>query len=310
MNKGKVVLLLLSLALVLAAAAGCGGGDSGGKTVSILTPYQSSVTTNQMIDVLKEKAAEKGWKTEVIDTKGDIGQMASRMEDVITRKTDAIVIVSTDPNQLEAQIALAAEKGIPVFGCDAGYIEGMAMNATSDNAEMARMMTEYLFEQIGGEGNVLAMTHRPHPGVVKRSIQLDEMIADYPGITIINELHVDVPGPIENARKQMESVLLANKEPGSIKAIWAAWDEPAIGAAQAIENAGRSGEIIVAGIDGNSQAVEMIKEGSPIIATVEQNFTGMAEIVISQIEKVFGGGQVEATEMYAPARLITKDNAE
>lgn len=308
--KRKSLLLLALVMMVSLILAGCGGKDGdGAKTVSILTPYQSSVTTNQMIEVLKSKAEEKGWKTEVIDTKGDIGQMASRMEDVITRKTDAIVIVSTDPNQLEAQIALAAENGIPVFGCDSGYIEGMAMNATSDNAEMARMMTEYLFEQIGGEGSVLAMTHRPHPGVLKRSVQLDEMLADYPGITIINELHVDVPGPIENARQQMESVLLANKEPGSIKAVWAAWDEPAIGAAQAIENAGRD-EIVVAGIDGNSQAVEMIKEGSAIVATVEQNFSGMAEIVISQIEKVFGGSQADATEMYAPAKLITKDNVQ
>lgn len=305
----KTIATLISLLLMLIVAAGCGGGGSDEKTVSILTPYQSSVTTNQMIEVLRQKAEEKGWKTEVIDAKGDIGQMASRMEDVITRKTDAIVIVSTDPNQLEAQIALAAEKGIPVFGCDSGYIDGMAMNATSDNAEMARMMTEYLFEQIGGEGDVLVMTHRPHPGVLKRSLKLDQMLADYPGITIINELHVDVPGPIENARKQMESVLLARKEPGSIKAVWAAWDEPAIGAAQAIMNAGRD-EIIVAGIDGNSQAVDMIREGSPIVATVEQNFTGMAEIVIEQIGKVFGGGQVDATEMYAPARLITKDGAE
>lgn len=306
----RFALFTLSLAVVLSILAGCGKESGGGqKTVSILTPYQSSVTTNQMIEVLKSQAEAKGWKTEVIDTKGDIGQMASRMEDVITRKTDAIVIVSTDPGQLEAQIALAAEKGIPVFGCDSGYIEGMAMNATSDNAEMARMMTEYLFEQIGGEGQVLALTHRPHPGVLKRSVKLDEMLADYPGITIINELHVDVPGPIENARKQVESVLLANKEPGSIKAVWAAWDEPAIGAAQAIENAGRN-EIVVAGIDGNSQAVEMIKEGSPIVATVEQNFTGMAELVIGQIEKVFAGNPVDASEMYAPARLITKDNVQ
>ena len=41
--------------------------------------------------------------------------------------------------------------------------------------------------------------------------------------------------------------------------------EPAIGAAQAIEAAGRD-EIVVAGIDGNSQAVEMIEKGSVIKA--------------------------------------------
>jgi hypothetical protein len=40
--------------------------------------------------------------------------------------------------------------------------------------------------------------------------------------------------------------------------VWAAWDEPAIGATQAIQAAGRN-EIVVTGIDGTSQASDMIK---------------------------------------------------
>ena len=114
------------------------------------------------------------------------------------------------------------------------------------------------------------------------------MLKDYPDINVITEQEVKVPGPIESSRQQMENLLLSNKEEGAITAIWAGWDEPAIGAAQAIEAAGRE-KIIVAGIDGNSQAVEMIEKGSSIKATVKQNFEGMAEIVIEQMEKAFNG---------------------
>ena len=60
----------------------------------------------------------------------------------------------------------------------------------------------------------------------------------------------------------------------------------------------------MAGIDGNSQAVEMIEKGSVIKATVKQNFEGMADIVIEQMEKAFNGEKVDDTEMYAPAELI------
>lgn len=85
-----------------------------------------------------------------------------------------------------------------------------------------------------------------------------------------------MPGPIENARQSMESLLLSNPDKDSIKAVWAAWDEPAIGVSQAIQAAGRD-EIIVGGVDGNSIAIEMIKEGTPLKVTIAQNFEKMAE---------------------------------
>jgi ribose transport system substrate-binding protein len=304
----KVFVILIALSLMLGLTA-CGGTDKGTKKVAIMTPYLSSVTTNQMVDLLKKQATAKGWEPTVVDTKGDVGQLVSRMEDVIARNVDAIVLVSTDPNQVKAQIQSAKAKNIPVFGCDAGYIEGMAMNATSDNKAMSKMITEYLFQQLGDQPiNLVVLTHRPHPGVLKRTQQFDELRKQNPNIKKVIEQHVDVPGPIENARKQMENILLANKKEGSITAVWAGWDEPAIGATQALQAVGRK-DVIVTGIDGNSQAVDLIKQGSPLVATVKQNFTGMAEIVIKQLELVFQDKNVEGTELYAPATLITKENA-
>lgn len=303
--------MMLFMLLVVVSACSSGDKEADGdaadkKEITVMTPYLSSVTTKQMVDEIEANAEDKGWKANVVDTEGDAGELASRMEDVILAGTDAIVLVSTDPNQVETQIQQADEADIPVFGSDSGYIDGMTLNATSDNVEMSKMMTEYLFEQMGGKGNLIVLTHRPHPGVLKRTEMLDEILADYPDINVMTEQEVEVPGPIESARQQMENLLLANKADDAITAVWAGWDEPAIGAAQAIEAEGREG-IIVTGIDGNSQALEMIEEGSAIQATVEQNFTGMADIVIEQMEKVFNGEEPDDTELYAPAELITVD---
>ncbi|MEF2246657.1 MULTISPECIES: sugar ABC transporter substrate-binding protein [unclassified Paenibacillus] len=302
----KYATLLMIVALVVGLLSACGSkSENGTKTVSIITPYLSSVTTNQMVESLKKLASDKSWKTNVIDTAGDISQMASRLEDAITSKVDAIVIVSSDPSQLTSQIQDAKSKNIPVFGVDSGYVDGMAMNATSDNAQMSQLITDYLLGEMGNKGNLVVLTHRPHPGVLARTEKLDQILAENKDIKLVTEQQVDVPGPIENARKQMENILLSNSAPGAVTAVWAGWDEAAIGAAQAIEEAGRS-DIIVTGIDGNSQAIEMIDRNSPLKATVEQNFIGMTEIVVKQIERVFNGEQVEATEMYAPASLIKK----
>ena len=108
----------------------------------------------------------------------------------------------------------------------------------------------------------------------------------------------------------MQSILLANPNPGDITAVWAAWDEPAIGATLAITEAGRQDEIIVVGIDGNEQALQMIKKGSPLKATVKQDFVGMAEILVNQIKKVFAGEELVDRIFYAPGILMTKDNIE
>ena len=276
------------------------------KQVSIITPYLTSVTTNQMALAMKEGMEAHGWRVTIVDTKGDFADLASRMEDLVSVRTDAIVLVSTDPELVKTQIEEAAAAGIPVFGCDSGFIEGMVVNATSDNYAMGVQLTNFIFEAIGYKGKIIALTHRPHPGVVKRSQALDDLLPQYPEIKLITEQHVEVPGPIESARQIMENLLLANPQVGSIDAVWCAWDEPAIGVAQALQVAGRE-EVIVAGVDGNSQAVEMIKAGSPIKATVAQNFEGMAEIVVEEMARYFAGEQVEPGERYAPATLIVGD---
>ena len=276
------------------------------KQVSIITPYLASVTTNQMALAMKEGMEAHGWRVTIVDTKGDFADLASRMEDLVSVRTDAIVLVSTDPELVKTQIEEAAAAGIPVFGCDSGFIEGMVVNATSDNYAMGVQLTNFIFEAIGYKGKIIALTHRPHPGVVKRSNSLDDLLPQYPEIKLITEQHVEVPGPIESARQIMENLLLANPQVGSIDAVWCAWDEPAIGVAQALQVAGRE-EVIVAGVDGNSQAVEMIKAGSPIKATVAQNFEGMAEIVVEEMARYFAGEQVEPGERYAPATLIVGD---
>lgn len=208
----KFFSLLAALALILSLAA-CGGSDApaatpdasqtpddaqtqdagplAGKSISVMTPYMSSVTTNQMVGYLQEDLEAQGAAVTVIDTANDFAELASRIEDVVTAQTDAIVLVSADPSQLKNQLQEAFDAGIPVFGCDSGYIEGMQVNATSDNYQMGELIVNYLFNDLmGGEGTVVALTHRPHPGVVLRCEAFDALLAENDSISLITEQHV------------------------------------------------------------------------------------------------------------------------
>lgn len=304
MKRMLSLVLVCAMFLVIGTFASAEGLE--GKKVSLLTANLSSVTTNQMVEYTKAGLEEQGIEVNVVDTKGDFGQLASRIEDSVSAKADAIVLISADPVLVLSQLEVAFDAGIPVFGCDSGFVEGMMVNATSDNYQMGETITRYLFDELmGGKGTVIALTHRPHPGVVKRSNAFDDIIKEYPEIKLITEQHVEVPGPIESARTIMENLLLANSAKDSVTAVWCAWDEPAIGTTQALMDAGR-GEVLVTGVDGNSQAIELINDDTNLKATIAQNFEGMANIVVTEIVKLFKGEEVVPGDQYAPALLITK----
>ena len=314
--KVKKAMVVLAAALAGLGLTACGGGAKStadgleGKNISIMTPYLSSVTTNQMVENLQAGLEKEGAEVTVIDTANDFSKLASRIEDVVTAQTDGIILVSADPSQLENQLQEAFDANIPVFGCDSGFIEGMQVNATSDNYQMGQLITDYLFNDLmGGEGNVIALTHRPHPGVVKRCEAFDDAIAANDKISLITEQHIPAEQPINDAQDTVENLLLSNTEKGSITAIWCGWDEPAIGATQACMEAGRD-EILVVGVDGNEQAVDLIKQGTNLKATVKQNFDGMADIVLEQMKLLYTGKEIEKGDMYADATLITQENAE
>ena len=303
----KIIFVVLVILMTCLSAQ----AEMTGKQVALMTPYLGSVTTNQMVEYLKADLEAKGAVVTVINTNNDFSLLASRIEDVaVSGQTDAIVLVSADPSQVANQLQDAFDAGIPVFGCDSGFIEGMAVNATSDNYQMGELIVHYLFDELmEGKGTVIALTHRPHPGVVKRCIAFDEIIKDYPDIQLITEQHVPAEQPINDAQSIVDNLLLANAEEGSITAVWAAWDEPAIGATQALKEAGRD-EVIVTGVDGNQQAVALVAEEGSLKATVAQNFEGMAAIVVEEMEKMFDGQEIEFGEKYAPATLITAENVE
>ena len=317
----KLTSLFVTIALLLTLTACASQGTQSaqsaaeetngfsGKQVSLMTPYLSSVTTNQMVNDLEAQLKAEGAEVTVIDTANDFAALASRIEDVTASGTDAIVLVSADPTQLENQLQEAFDAGIPVFGCDSGYIEGMQVNATSDNHQMGELIVSYLFDDLmGGKGTVVALSHRPHPGVVKRSEAFDELLTTHPDISLITEQHVPAEQPINDAQDIVQNLLVSNPEKGSITAIFCGWDEPAIGATQACQEAGRD-EILVVGVDGNEQAVSLIQEGTNLKATVAQNFDGMADIVVEQMGKLFAGETIQPGEMYAEATLITAENA-
>ena len=303
------ILSLLLMVFLLSACEGVAvqenqGEQDGGKTVAVVTPYMANETTKYVIEQFKAEGEDLGWEVTVTDTAGDFNMLVSRIEDAVAQNVDAIVLGMGDPNQMTKGLEAASAAGIPVFGLDAGVTDGVLLNVTSDNSALGQTSAQALIDAMGGEGTVIMFTHDPHPGVNERARAAEATFADA-GIEVIEKFHIDVPGPLENARSITEDVLTSYPDAGAINGIWAGWDEPALGAVQAIEAAGRSDEFVVVGIDGTDFAQEEIAKGGPFVATVAQDFDAMASTLAGLVDGYFGD-EAPSDEWYKiPGQLIT-----
>lgn len=281
--------------------------EAAGEKVALLTPYLAAVATAEMVESFKAEAEKMQWSVNVVDTAGDMPALASRVEDAVTAKANAIILFSVDPAQIQAQVDAAKAAGIPVVTIDGAKNGSTVLNVTSDNYVLGKTMTEFLFSAIGEDGKIVRFFHSAHPGVRQREIALDDALKANPGITEVANHYVQVPGQIEDSRAAMDAILLANPGDGAITGVWAAWDEPGIGAKLSLDAANRGG-IVIAGIDGNPQAVELIKGCTQYIGTVRQGFGEMSRIAANELNKVLAGGTASEPELYAPVELITRDS--
>ena len=277
--------------------------------VTVVTPYLAQPGTQMYLEGFKAEANKQGWDLNVIDTKGDVAEVISRIEDAVNQKVDAIVI-NVDPAQITAGLEVAAEANIPVIGMDSGADPLLVTNITSNGYAMAAETSVYVANRIGGKGNVVMFVFDAFPPVQIRGVVADAVFANFPDINVMDRITPDVQdGGIADSRSRMEALLAANPEKGSIAAVWAAWDQPAIGSLQAIEAAGRSDEgIVIVGMDANPQARDAIKAGGNFEASMAQDFVGIGSATADAVGRAMAGQEIKAKVIYVPTVLITTAN--
>jgi len=280
------------------------------ETIAVITPYLAQPGTQMYVEGFEAAAKANGWDVNVIDTAGDVAAVISRIEDSVVQNVDAIVI-NVDPAQVAAGLQSAKDAGIPVVGMDAGSDPLLAVNVTSNGYAMAAETAVYVANRIDGSGNVVMFVFDAFPPVQIRGVVADAVFGNFPDITILDRVTPDVSdGGIADSRAKMEAILAANPDPGSIAAVWAAWDQPALGALQAIEDAGRADEgIVIVGMDANPQARDAIAAGGNFEASMAQDFTGIGAATADVVGRLMADRPVLAKVIYVPTMLITAANA-
>ena len=211
---------------------------------------------------------------------------------------------------MTAGLETAKQAGVPVFGMDSGASPLLVTNVTSNGYEMAADTAAYVANRIGGKGGVVMFVFDAFPPVQVRGVVADAIFKNNPDIQILGRVTPDVQdGGIADSRAKMEAILAAHPQKGSIAAVWAAWDQPALGALQAIEAAGRTDEgIVITGMDANPQAREAIAKGGNFEASMSQDFKGIGRAVADAVKRKLAGQTIKQRVIYVPTKLITVEN--
>jgi ribose transport system substrate-binding protein len=190
---------LAAVAVVALIAAACGddGGDGGGGgeegpfTIGVSNTLVGNQWREQMVCAIKAQARVSGVVDEVVLANRDTdatGQIAD-IEGLISQGVDAIIVNPADATALDDVIASAAEQGIIVVSVDQAVTAEEAYNVTNDQVAYAELGAGWLFERLGGSGNVAYMRgFEGHPADTARDEGFQAALAEYPDIEIVSEV--------------------------------------------------------------------------------------------------------------------------
>lgn len=222
---------------------------------------------------MKEEAEKRGVTLKFADAQGRQANQIQAVRSFIAQRVDAIVIAPVVETGWEPVLREARAARIPVVLVDRGIdVSDDSLYATkiaSDFVEEGRMAARWLAEKTGGRCSIVELqgTTGSAPAI-DRQKGFAEVIAGYPEMTIIKSQTADFTRA--KGKEVMEAFLKAER--GNIAAVYAHNDDMALGAIQAIEEAGlKPGrDIIIVSIDAVRAAFEAMVAGT-LNCTVECN---------------------------------------
>src|SRR5690606_19037276 len=138
-----------------------------------------------------------------------------------------------------------------------------------------------------------------------RETVMDEILANYPGITVTKN-EVRIPGYFEDGAQYANAWLASHPAGTENLAIWGCWDDPAIGAIGSLRAQGRD-DVMVYGINGNAQALENIRNGFMTATAWQDSYTEGYNMVKMLEEIIAAGDAWEPTAAEVPAVLVTSE---
>ena len=305
----KLVALFLSLTMIL-SMAGCKitiDGETSAKPTTTNGTIGLSVSTQNnpffvtLVEGAEEAAAKHGVKLTVADAGDDVTKQVSDIEDLVSKGISVLIVNPVDSDAVTGAVEAAMAKGVKVISVDRA-VNGVEIDCqiASDNVLGAELATQYIVDTLG-EGTKVAELE----GISGASAAIDRSAGFHNVADAKLEVVSSQVANFDRAEGMavMENMLQGN---GDIQAVFAANDEMALGAMEAISGAGK--DILVMGFDATDDAIESIKAGK-MAGTIAQQPALIGSTAVENAAVLIGGKAIKKN-IPVQVTLVTKANVD
>jgi galactofuranose transport system substrate-binding protein len=222
---------------------------------------------------IRSEATKRGVQLQFSDAQQKQENQIKALRTFLAQGVDAIILAPVVETGWEPVLREIKQANIPVILVDRGIkVADQSLYTTliaSDFVAEGRMAAEWLAKKLNGKGNVVELQGTPGAApAIDRKKGFEEGLAKTPDLKITKSQSGDFTR--SKGKEVMEAFLKSDAK--NIQAVYAHNDDMALGAIQAIEEAGLKpgADIIVVSIDGVKSAFEAMVAGK-LNCTVECN---------------------------------------
>lgn len=250
---------LLGASAGVARAADCVVGIS---MFTLAAPYYAA-----QLQAASEEAKKLGCEVTTADGQNDMAKQIGDVEDMVSRGVNVLIIDPRDPEGLVPAVNAAAADGVKVVVIDSALSQkaNYVTLVQSSNDANGKLVGEWLANEMKGKPMKIALISGDKGNVVGEERRLGVIRGLVEGqLRQDGSADVEIVGQgwggwtHEGGLKAMEDLLTAHPD---VNVVLGENDSMVLGAAKALEQAGKTDVLLVAAADGQKEAYAMIKEG-------------------------------------------------
>jgi ABC-type sugar transport system substrate-binding protein len=316
----KIVFVGLCAAVAIAAAVGFrlnseSPTQTGTLTIAFVPKALNSPFWADMEQAAQREAENHGVRliSLAAERETDVERQYQIIENLIQQKVDAILLAPSGSKELVPAIRKANDAGIPVLLLDTRIDQAAAESVGahvftyigSDNFEGGAVAGRALAANIGGRGEVAIIEGiSGHETADQRRLGFLAGIESHPGIRVVSSQTANW----ERARAYTVAENLLQAHPDII-AIFAANDEMALGALEAVDAARKLDDISLIGFDAIPDALVNIRSGR-LFGSVAQFPSEMGRLGVLHAVALLRDGVAPPEEILTKVEMIHSGNVD
>lgn len=288
--------LLFAMLLVFLVPVTSAQNNGEGLTIGFSQIGSESAWRTAFTDAVKAEAEERGINLLFSDAQQEQENQITAMRAWIAQgDVDAIILAPVVESGWDDVLQEAQDAGIPVIIVDRNVDSDPDLFVTrvsSDFVHEGRLAATWLVQATSGECNIVELQGTVGSAAASdRQEGFNEVIAMFPGMKIIRS---ETGNFVRAEGKAVMQSFLANEDPANICAVWAHNDDMAIGAIEAIKEAG-----LVPGVDILVVSVDAIPDIFNSLDAGEANAT-------VELSPFMGGPAFDAVVAYLNGEELPK----